>query len=185
VSPLVSEPTVMGEIRLIAISVTPPLLDVQVATKASMGPPPLLPAVKATMPASVPVVTDVMVGALGVAAATKLPDALEAAPLPMMLVARAVHVYGSPLVSELTTMGEVAPLFDSKAPPLLEVQVAVKPVMALPPSLPAVKATDAPLLASVTEVIVGALGGTAARMLDEGADAGLLPTALVARTVQV
>jgi hypothetical protein len=89
---LVSEPTVMGELRPIAMSVTPPLFDVQVAMKASMGPPPLLPAVKATMPASVPVVTDVMVGALGVAAATKLPDAPEAGPLPMTLVASAVQV---------------------------------------------------------------------------------------------
>jgi hypothetical protein len=89
------------------------------------------------------------------------------------------------LVSVLTAMGEVAPVFDSVAPPLLEVQVAVKSVMALPPSLPAVKATDAPLLARVTEVIVGALGGTAARKLDDGADATLSPTALVATTVQV
>ena len=91
----------------------------------------------------------------------------------------------SPLVSDPTVIGEVAPLFDPVAPPLLDVHVAVKPVMALPPSLPAVKATAAVALDGVTPVTVGALGGAAGVKLPEAADAGLLPMALVASTVQV
>jgi hypothetical protein len=89
------------------------------------------------------------------------------------------------LVSELTAMGELAPLFDPLAPPLLEVQVAVNPVMALPPVLPAVKATLAELLPGVTAEIVGAPGTPAVTKLDEAAEAALFPTALVASTVQV
>jgi len=94
----------------------------------------------------------------------------------------------SALVSELTVMGEVAPVPVCVVPPLLEVQVAVYPVMALPPLLAlAVKATEAELDPRVTTALVGADGtvATEATKLDEAADAGLLPMALVASTVQV
>jgi len=91
----------------------------------------------------------------------------------------------SPLVSELTVMGELAPLLDPLAPPLLEVQVAVYPVMALPPLPPAVKATLAEVAAGVTPVTVGALGAPAATKLDEAAEAAPSPTELMASTVQV
>ena len=94
----------------------------------------------------------------------------------------------SPLVNALTVMGEVAPLLEPLAPPLLEVHEAVKPVIALPPLLPAVKATDAEVLAGVTPEIVGApgaVGAAPATKLDEAAEAGLSPTALMASTVQV
>ena len=89
---MVSEPTVTGELAPMADPVTPPVLDVQVARYPSMGSPPLLPAVKATMPALVPGVTAPMVGALGAPAATKLPEAAEAGLLPMTLVASTVQV---------------------------------------------------------------------------------------------
>ena len=95
----------------------------------------------------------------------------------------------SPLVSELTVMGEVVAVPVCVVPPLLEVQVAVYPVMALPPLLAlAVKATEAELDPRVTTALVGAVGavGTApATKLDEAAEAALFPTALVASTVQV
>ena len=44
------------------------------------------------MPALLPSVTLVMVGALGLVAATKLDDAAEVALVPMLLVPVAVHV---------------------------------------------------------------------------------------------
>ena len=91
----------------------------------------------------------------------------------------------SPLVSDPTLMGDVAPLADPLAPPLLEVHVAVKPVMALPPVLPEVKETDAELVPRVTAAPVGAPGTLAGTKLLEAAEAGLLPMALVASTVQV
>ena len=62
-------------------------------------------------------------------------------------------------------------------------------MIALPPLLAlAVKATEAEFWPRVTVAPVGALGtvGAApATKLDEAAEAGLLPTALVASTVQV
>jgi len=89
------------------------------------------------------------------------------------------------LVSELTVMGELAPLLDPLAPPLLEVHEAVYPVMALPPLPPAVKATLAEVAAGVTVVIVGAAGTVAAVKAADAVEFGLFPTPLVAYTVQV
>ena len=94
----------------------------------------------------------------------------------------------SPLVSELTVIGELDPLFDPVAPPLLDVHVAVKPVMALPPLLPAVKVTDPELAPAVAATPVGAAGTVGPELgtkLLEAAEAALLPMALVASTVQV
>jgi hypothetical protein len=92
VAPVVSEPTVTGELAPMADSVTPPVLEVHVARYPSTGLPPLLPAVKATEPELVPGVTAPMVGALGAVAATQLPEAADAGLLPMTLVASAVQV---------------------------------------------------------------------------------------------
>ena len=89
------------------------------------------------------------------------------------------------MVSDVTATGEVAPLFDWVVPPLLEVHVAVKPVMALPPVAPAVKATDALLLPGVTDVIVGAPGSTAATNELDEAEADPAPTALMDTTEHV
>ncbi len=89
------------------------------------------------------------------------------------------------MVSELTVTGEVAPLLDSVAPPSLDVHRAVNPVMALPPVLPAVKATATLLLPGVIEVIVGAPGRTAATNELDEAEADPTPTALVDVTEQV
>ena len=89
-----------------------------------------------------------------------------------------------PLVSELTVIGEVAPLAVWVVPPSLEVQVAVKPEMVPPPALPAVKATVALLGPWVNDVIEGAPGRTAATKELDGAEAEPAPTTLDDVTVQ-
>ncbi len=63
--------------------------------------------------------------------------------------------------------------------------VAVKPVIALPPLPPAVKLIEAWPLPAVAVPMVGALGTVAGVTALDAADAGLLPTALVANTVKV
>jgi hypothetical protein len=81
-------------------------------------------------------------------------------------------------------MGEVALDADWVVPPSLDVHVAVKPVMALAPSLFAVNDTTAEV-PPVTPVMLGAAGGDTASIEPEAVDAALSPVALVATTVQV
>ena len=93
-----------------------------------------------------------------------------------------------PTVIPVTVMGEVLALADCVAPPLLEVHVTVKLVMALPPVVPAVKGTVADVgtgCVMVPGVKTGAPGTVAATKLAEAAEAALLPMALVASTVQL
>ena len=89
------------------------------------------------------------------------------------------------MVSDPTVMGEVVPDADSVAPPSLEVHVAVKPVIALPPLPLAVNATIAELAPRVTPDNVGASGIVPATKLLEAVEAALSPRPFVASTVQV
>jgi hypothetical protein len=130
---LVSVPTVTGEVAPDADRVVPPSLEVQVAVNELTAAPPSPPAVKATMPALFPSVTPVMVGADGFVAATNAADAVDAALSPAALVATTEHVYVLPFVNVVTVSGEVAPDADRVVPPSLEVQVAVKLMIAMPP----------------------------------------------------
>ena len=82
-------------------------------------------------------------------------------------------------------IGEVVSVADRVVPPSLDVHVAVKLVIALPPLPFAVNATRAELLPRVTPVRVGASGVRPATNELDAADAALSPTALVAMTVQV
>jgi hypothetical protein len=177
---LVSELTLTGEVAPLLDSVAPPSLDVQVAVKPVMVLPPVLPAVNATDTLLSPGVVDVIVGAPGRTAATNELDDADGDPAPTTLMDSAVQVYVSPLVSELTVTGELAPLLDSVAPPSLDVQVTVLFVMALPPSEPGVKATVTALRPRVIPLTVGAAGTDTATKLLETADAGPFPMTLVA-----
>ena len=88
-------------------------------------------------------------------------------------------------VSEPTVIGEVAFEADWVVPPSLDVHVAVKPVMALPPLPFAVNATIAELVPRVTPVSDGATGTVPARSELDAAEAALSPIAFVAMTVHV
>ena len=85
-----------------------------------------------------------------------------------------------PFESELTVMGELAPLPAAVVPPSDEVHVTVLLVMALPPLLPGEKATVTAFAPKVMPVTVGAPGTETATKLDDAAEAGLVPIGLVA-----
>ena len=90
-------------------------------------------------------------------------DALDAAPVPALLVAVTVKVYAVPLVKPVTLIGELAPV--PVKPPGLA--VTVYPVMLAPPLLAgAVKLTDAVVSPPVALPIVGAPGTTALTVKD-------------------
>jgi len=181
----VSDATVTGDVAPDAVWVVPPSLEVHVAEKLVIVAPPSLFAVKATMPALLPRVTPVTLGAAGAEAATKELEAVEAGLSPVPLVAITVQVYVFAFVSVVTVSGEVAPEAVRVVPPSLEVQVTVKPVMALPPLPFAVKATIAAFVPRVTPVNDGAAGTVPARSELEAEEAELVPMPFVAVTVQV
>ena len=78
-------------------------------------------AVKLTVALAFPAVAVPMAGAPGTVAGVTLLEAAEAVPVPMLLVAVTVKVYGVPLVSPLIAMGLVAPV--AVDPPGLDVTV--------------------------------------------------------------
>ena len=85
-------------------------------------------------------------------------------------------------VSEPTVIGDDAPDTDCVAPPSLDVQNAVKLVIAVPPVPFAVKATVAELLPWVREPSEGAAGVVAATNEVDAADARLSAMVLLATT---
>ena len=81
---------------------------------------------KATEICAFPGVAVPIVGAPGKVAGLTAAEAVEAGPLPTLLVAYTVQVYGSPLVSPVTMIGLDVPDTVPELEPLeLEVQVAV------------------------------------------------------------
>ena len=107
-------------------------------------------------------------------------DAPDGTLVPVAFNATAVQVTAVPLVNPLTVIGEVAPVLLSNP------QVAVYPVMTLPPSLAgAVKVTVALVFPPVAIPMVGAPGTVTGVMLFEAADASPVPMALTALTVKV
>jgi len=87
-----------------------------------MGNPPVPEgAVKLTVALLFPAVAVPMVGAPGIVAGVALLEAADGAPVPTLLVAVTVKVYGVPLVNPLTGRGLLAPV--AVFPPGLEVMV--------------------------------------------------------------
>src|SRR5260221_242033 len=143
------------------------------------------PGVKATVVDALPRVTPVMVGGSGTAAGTTGNEEVDALLVPTPLVAVTVHVYVLPLVSPGTVMGEAVSVLVPVAPPLSELQVAEKLVIALPLLAPAVNATRTDVLPRVTLVIVGASGTVAGTTAADAGEGALVPIALVAVIVHV
>jgi hypothetical protein len=85
------------------------------------APPVLEGALKLTLALALPPLATPMVGAPGTVAGVTLFEALEAAPVPTLFVAVTVKVYGVPLASPFTVIGETLPV--PVKPPGLEVAV--------------------------------------------------------------
>ena len=106
--------------------------------------------------------------------------AADAGPVPRAFVAVTEQLYTVPFVSPVTTSGDAAPLA-LKAP-----QVAVYEVIGDPPlDAGGVKAIVACALPAVALTIVGAPGTAAGVTLFDKDEAGPVPTAFVAFTVNV
>jgi len=123
-----------------------------------------------------------IVGAPGTLAGVTLFEGADASPVPIEFVAVTVKVYAVPLVRPVTVIGDAAPL--ATIPPGDEVAVYV--VIAEPPvEAGGVNATVACALPAVAVPIVGGPGTAPGVTLFVGADAGPVPAALVAVTVNV
>ena len=96
-----------------------------------------------------------------------------------------MQLYVLPLLSDGTAMGDPAPVLEPVTPPLLDVQVAVYPVIGLPPVTGATNATEICVAPGVAVGWAGAVGTVAGTVEPEAGDSKELPTALVAWTVQV
>ena len=117
--PLVSPVTVIGDDAPVAVR--PPGEDVTVYPVIA-APPVFAGAVKLTVAPPLLPVAETPVGAPGaMAAGVTADEALEAAPVPMALVAVTVKVYAVPLVSPVTVIGDEAPV--AVRPPGAEVTV--------------------------------------------------------------
>jgi hypothetical protein len=139
-------------------------------------------AIKLTVACVLPGVAVTPVGASGNAAGITLLEAADAGPGPTALVAVTVKVYDVPFVRPDTVIGLAVPV-----PVILPgVEVTVYKVIAVPPfDAGAVKLTVASKLPAVAATPVGAPGTVTGIMLFDAADAGPVPTALVAVTVNV
>jgi hypothetical protein len=173
--PLVRPVTVHGDEA--HVPVCPP--D-DVAVYEMIAAPPLLAGgVKLTVACALPAVAVPMVGAPGTVAGVTLFEAADAGPVPTELVAVTVNVYAVPLARPATVQAEVA-----HVPVCPPEEVAVYEMMAAPPLLAGgVKVTVACAFPAVAVPIVGAPGNVAGVTLFDAADAGPVPTALVAVTV--
>ena len=132
-----------------------------------------------------PCVTVDAAGVPGTVAGTVASEATDALLSPTLFVAMTVQVYVLPFVRLLTVIGEPTPVLFPDVPPLLDVHDAVNERIVLPLSAPGVNATEIDALPRVTLVMVGASGTAAGTTGADGRDALLVPTALVAVTVQV
>ncbi|HTK15444.1 MAG TPA: hypothetical protein VL769_03550 [Acidimicrobiia bacterium] len=183
--PLVRPVTVIGDAGPELFPNVPPSLDVQFAAYDVIALPLSAGAVNVTTICWFPRVTDGCAGASGTVAGTTVSDAAEAGLVPTALVAVTVQVYVLPFVRLVTSIGEPLPLSLPDVPPLLDVHDAAKDVIALPLSAPGVKATETEASPRVTPVMVGGSGTAAGMTGSDGREAVLVPTALVAVTVQV
>jgi hypothetical protein len=165
--------TTMGEAAPLALCVP------QVAVKIVIAEPPLLGAVKEIVALPPAATADTAVGAPGTVAGVTLFEGADALLDPALLVAVTVHVTGVPLVKPLTAMGEEGPLA------VCIPHVAVKLVIGDPLAAPAVNPTETLAFPRVAVPIVGAAGTPAGVTLFEVPEAGPVPTAFAATTVQV
>src|SRR4051812_24014742 len=99
-----------------------------------IGLPPSNGATNDTVTRALPGTTVGAAGASGTRFGTATADAGDAALEPLTFAAVTGHVYASPLVSPLTTIGDPPPNPAPAAPPLDDAHAAVYPLIARPPS---------------------------------------------------
>jgi len=166
------------------VAVSPP--GEEVTTNAVIGEPPFADgAAQVTFTVPSPAIAAwTPLGAPGTVAGVTAAEGAEAGPVPAALLAWTVKVYEVPLVRPATTALVLAPFTVAVRPPGLEVTVydetGLKPVAS-----GGVQLTVAAASPSIAVTAVGASGGAAATTAFDGAEAGPVPTRLVAVTVKV
>jgi hypothetical protein len=138
---------------------------------------------KPTITCPSPAVVELIAGAPGSVRGVTALDVDEAGPVPARFDAVTVNVYAVPFVRPLTTIGLDGPV--AVLPP--GEAVSVYEAIGVPPSdAGAVKLMVALASPATADTLVGAPGGVGAGVTGlEGPEAGLVPTALVAVTVNV
>jgi hypothetical protein len=136
---------------------------------------------KVTVALPLDVAISVIAGAPGGPTGIVLDDADDAGPVPTAFVAVTDTVYAVPLARPVMVSGLVTP--EVVAPP--GDALAVYDVIGEPFDGGGVNATVSEPLPADTDVMVGAPGGPRGVTGEDGAEGGLLPTALVATTVNV
>ena len=165
-------------------------LQMLTSKRVIAAPPLLAGGVNDTVACALPAIALAAVGAPGSVAGVTVFDAPEAGPVPTMLAAVTVKVYAVPLVRPEMLRGTVRlPALVSTPPGGLD--VTVKPEIAGhvgSEHVGAVNVTDACALPAVAVAAVGAGGTVVAGLgvtLLDGAEAGPVPTLLLAVTVKV
>ena len=146
------------------------------------APPSDAGAVQDTVASALPPVADTLVGAPGPPTGVTALEALDADPVPALLVAVTVNVYDVPFV-KLVTVAEVPAVVAVTLP---GEEVTVYCVIDAPPSdAGAVQETSASALPPVADTPVGTPGTVAGVTALEALDADPVPSLLVAVTVNV
>ena len=144
-------------------------------------PPLLTGAVKLTTAELFPATADTPVGAPGTVTGVTPADAVDSTLLPTVLVACTVNVYAVPFVRPVTVQGLAEHDTDPPGEP-----VTVNAVIVEPPLLTGgVKLTTAELFPATADTPVGGPGTVIGVTAADGVDSVLLPTVLVACTVNV
>jgi len=138
--------------------------------------------VNVTVACPFPAVATPIAGAPGRSPTVTAVEGPDAGPAPTALVAVTVKVYEVPLVSPVTVIGLDVPV--AVTPPGLEVTV-YRSIALLPVDAGGVNATVAWALPGVTIPTAGGPGTVTGVTALEGLDAGPVPTAFVAVTVNV
>ncbi len=175
----------IGDCRPVVVLLEPPLVAPQCARYEVIGEPPVPGAWNHTTIRPFPTETAGAIGRLGTVFGITAADAAELAPGPFAFVANTVHVYVLPFVKPVTVIGDARPARERAAPPLDDVQEAVNPVMAEPPSAGATNVTVIRPFPPTTAGGAGASGRALGTTATDAGDTGPSPSAFVANTVHV
>jgi len=175
-------PETVAVVAVVVLAVAPPG-DAVTVYPVTAEPPLLAGAVQVTTAEALPGVAVTAVGAPGTVLGVTAALATDAGEVPTLLVAVTVNVYEVPLVNP-ATVADVPTIVVAVAPP--GDAITVYPVIAEPPLLAgAVQVTTAEAFPGVADTAVGAPGTVLGVTAALGDDAGEVPAALVAVTVNV
>jgi hypothetical protein len=163
----------------------PPFVDLQLARYEVIVAPPLYGAWKLTVILPFPGATEGANGLDGLVTITMVDEGTENGPAPLEFLAKTRHVYVLPGVNGVTVIGDAAPTTSPDTPPFVDVQLAVKSMIAEPPVNGGTKVTRMFPVPATTVGFAGAAGTAFGTTDTDGTDGRPSPLAFVANTVHV